>query len=151
MNRMSKISVIILVPLLLILLVGTSVVFATAPATISVGIDIKPGSFPNSVNAGEQGLLPVAILGSADLDVSNIVPGSILLGGVSLATRGSAKSPKLAFSYEDVNADGYMDMMVFFSVPMLALEGTETELKLTAELSDGTSIEGVDSIRIVPE
>jgi len=121
---------------------------------VQVAIDIKPGSFPNSVNPDEQGLLPVAILGSDTFDVYEIVPGTIELGAVTLTTRGSAKAPKLAFSYEDVNGDGYMDMMVFFSVPELvaagALTASTTQLTLTAELGDGTPIVGTDSVNIVP-
>lgn len=121
---------------------------ATATA---LAIDIKPNSDSNSINAGKQGLLPVAILGSADFDVTNVNPATIELGEASIAMRGPNKSPKPAYSLEDVNTDGYMDMMVFFSVPMLALTGTETELTLSAELFDGTHIEGTDSIRIVPQ
>ena len=33
---------------------------------IEVVIDIKPGSHPNSINLGDKGLLPIAILGSMD-------------------------------------------------------------------------------------
>ena len=122
------------------------------PAT--VGIDIKPGSFPNSINLNDQGLLPVAILGSATLDVTTIDPASIYIGSVSLATRGLAKAPKLAFSYEDVNGDGYLDMMVFFKVQDLvttgALTSTTAELTLAGYLYGGTGIAGTDSVRIVP-
>ena len=113
-------------------------------------IDIKPGSYPNSINPSEQGLLSVAILGSASFDVYTINPETIKLGAVSLASRGSVKAPKLAFSFEDVNLDGYTDMVCFFRVPDLALMGTETELMLTAQLYDLTLIAGTDSIRIVP-
>ena len=30
-----------------------------SPVTVTVGIYIKPGSFPNSINLNDQGLLPV--------------------------------------------------------------------------------------------
>jgi len=119
-----------------------------------VTIDIKPGSYPNSINPNEEGLLPVAILGSATFNVETINPSTIMIGSVALATRGSAKAPKLAFSYEDVNGDGYVDMMVFFSVQELETAGIfDTDpvlLTLTGQLSDGTPITGTDSVRIVP-
>jgi hypothetical protein len=121
---------------------------------IDATIDIKPGSYPNSVCLKDQGLLPVAILGSGQLDVADICPDSIVLGMdpcfVDLATRGPAKAPKLAFSYEDVDGDGTMDMMVFFSVQELvacgALNAGSTELSLWAELVDGMAINGMDIV-----
>jgi hypothetical protein len=124
---------------------------------LTVSIDVKPGSFPNSVNLGDQGLLPVAILGSATLDVTHIDPSTIVIGGVNLATRGSAKAPKLAYSIADVNGDGVPDMMLFFSIPTLVDAGVLTQstpaLTVTGNLLsayDGTGFFGTDSVNIVP-
>lgn len=121
---------------------------------IDAAIDIKPGSYPNSVCLKDQGVLPVAILGSEQLDVQMINPETVVLGidpcFVDLATRGPPKAPKLAFSYEDINGDGMMDMMVFFSVQELvavgALTSGSTELSLMAELFDGMAINGIDIV-----
>jgi hypothetical protein len=46
---------------------------------LSVSIDIKPGSCPNSFNIKEKGVLPVAILGNKSLKASDIDPKSIRL------------------------------------------------------------------------
>ena len=120
---------------------------------IAVAIDIKPGSFPNSVYLRAHGLLPVAILGSPEFDVETIDPETINVAGVSLALRGSAKAPKLAYSYEDVNDDGFTDMMTFFDVLELVAEQVLTPdtaaLEISGSLYDGTSIQGMDSVRIV--
>jgi hypothetical protein len=45
-------------------------------------IDIKPGSCPNPFNGKSKGSVPVAILGSADFDVTTVDPMSIVLEGV---------------------------------------------------------------------
>lgn len=120
---------------------------------LEVYVDIKPGSDPNSINLGKHGLLPVAILGSPEFDVETINPETIELGGVSLAERGSKKKLKLAFSLEDVNGDGFTDMITFFDVQTLViggvLEDTTVVLTLTATLHDGTPIMGTDSVKIV--
>jgi hypothetical protein len=120
---------------------------------IEVEIDIKPGSYPNSINLGEHGLLPVAILGTPEFDVETIDLETIAIGEITLAERGSKKAPKLAYSFEYVNVDDYTDMMIFFDVQQLVdggvlTEGT-TELLITANLDDGTPIEGIDSVNIV--
>ncbi len=129
---------------------------AVTPIVMPVTIDIKPGSDPNSICLNDSGLLPVAILGTADFDVTTTTTNvsTIELGGADLATRGSKKAPKLAYSFEDVNEDGYMDLMTFFKVQMLvdagALTDMTTELALTAKLYDATPILGADSVRVVP-
>jgi hypothetical protein len=42
-------------------------------------IDIKPGSCPNPLNAKEKGVLPVAILGLMDFDVTQVDPATVRL------------------------------------------------------------------------
>jgi len=115
-------------------------------------VDIKPGSYPNSINLDDQGLLPVAISGNEYFDVTNVNPETIELGGVGVTSRG--KAAKLAYSFEDANGDGFLDLVAFFSIPELVVKGALTEtttgLTLTAALYDGTPIEGTDSVRVVP-
>jgi len=123
------------------------------PQEVIVDIDIKPGSDPNSINLKDQGVLPVAILGSS-VDVSTIDLSTITLGGTGVASRGSAKAPKLAVSFEDVDGDGSMDLIAFFRVQDLvasdALNETTTELILEAETTGGVPISGTDTVNVVP-
>ena len=44
-----------------------------------MAIDVKPGSCPNPLNVKEKGVLPVAILGTEDFDVTKIDPASVKL------------------------------------------------------------------------
>jgi hypothetical protein len=46
---------------------------------IRVDIDIKPGSCPNSWNRESNGVLPVAILGTEDFDVTDIDVASLTI------------------------------------------------------------------------
>lgn len=68
--------------------------------------------------------------------------------------RGSARAPKLAYAFEDVNRDSHLDLIAFFEVPALVAAGALTEttvtLTLTANLTDGTPIAGADEVRVVP-
>jgi hypothetical protein len=122
--------------------------------TVVISLDVRPGSDGNPVSASEQGLLPVAILGSNDLHVTTIDPSTLQLAGVNLALRGSAKRPHLAYILEDVNGDGFTDLVAFFGVPDLVSSGALTTstiaLTITGALTDGTRIQGADSVRVVP-
>ena len=55
---------------------------AYAQQATTVGIDVKPQSCPNPLNAKKKGVIPVAILGSDTLDVGDIDPSTIQLNGV---------------------------------------------------------------------
>jgi hypothetical protein len=53
--------------------------FEVEPCPVEVEIDIKPGSCPNPFNAKSKGLVPVAIVGTAGLDLGTIDPETICL------------------------------------------------------------------------
>lgn len=113
-----------------------------------VDIDIKPGSDRNPINNDGHGVIPVAILGSADLDVTLILPETVELEGMPVKAVG--KQGKLLAHYEDVNGDGLDDLVV----QITDVEGTfapgATTALLTGELIDGTLIGGADEITLVP-
>ena len=83
------------------------------PQKIPVGIDIKPGSDPNSINLGSNGVVPVAILSSAEFDATTVDPGTVELAGAGVAVKG--KGDKLHASVEDVNGDGLNDLSLKIS------------------------------------
>jgi len=160
------------------------------PPPLPVYVDIKPGSCPNPLNIRnvaetydgqeqsqttglgsaarltpyeskpQKNVLPVAILGTADFDVSQIDPASVKLAGV----------PVIRWSLEDVatpmnetgnctcNAlgpDGFVDLALKFYAEDLAKAlgtvkvGDYVTVKLTGKLLDGTAIEGSDCVVMV--
>lgn len=114
------------------------------PVIQTVSIDIKPGSSTNPFNIKSEGRLPVAILGSADLDVSLIDQASIKLATIA----------PLRFAITDVQRDGYKDLVLLFqdkAVAALVPDGVDGEvvgLELTGMLNDGTLITGTDTITL---
>ncbi len=133
---------------------------ATIPEpALQVTIDIKPTSCPNPLNTNNQGVLPIAILGSEEFDASTIVPTSVRLAGIE----------PIRDSLEDVSApldepnececttngpDGFTDLTLKFKTQQI-LEtlgevntGDILTLTLTGVLNDGTPIEGADCIVI---
>jgi hypothetical protein len=138
------------------------------PTTVDVKIDIKPGSCPNPINLKSKGVLPVAVLGTEDFNVTDINPQSIRLGRTGIE-EGIAP---LHWSYDDVgtpfigdpcechdlNGDGYIDMMFQFDTQDAASKlklsefaGGMIPLELTGMLkeeNDKVGIRGQDCVRI---
>jgi len=140
------------------------------PPVITVYVDIKPGSWPNPINTKSKGVIPVAICGTEEFDVTTIDPASveITMEGVE-----EGVSP-LRWSYEDVVAtpwtgedggghdlegDGYLDLTLKFSNPEVvdtlglgAYIGETIALIITGNLKEeegGTAIEGHDWVWII--
>ena len=111
-----------------------------------VGIDIKPGSDPNSINIDSNGVVPVAILGSDTFDAATVDPLTVELAGAEVRLKGKSGN---AGSLEDVNGDGYLDLVVQVYTNELQVTG-DGEVFLTAYTYAGLPIVGSDSVRIVP-
>jgi hypothetical protein len=108
-----------------------------------IDIDIKPESDPNSINIGSKGVIPIAILGSAGFDASTVNPLTIT------AVKVKGKSGN-AGSLEDINNDGYLDLVVHVYTQGLGLSSGDTEATIWGLTYGGTAVGGSDSIRIVP-
>jgi hypothetical protein len=114
---------------------------------ISVGVDIKPGTYPNSVNLGSRGTLPVAILGASGVfDATTVDPTTVRLAGAGVALKGNG-TPMA--SLQDVNGDGSIDLVVHVGTEDLQLTASDTIAVLTGMTFGGTTFWGTDSVRIV--
>ena len=115
----------------------------------NVGIDIKPGSDPNSINLGSNGVVPVAILGSADFDAATVNPSTVTLAGATVKLKGKVEN---VGSLEDVNDDGKLDLVVqVYTSELPALGLGDSVIFLTAYTYNGLAITGSGSVRIVKE
>ncbi len=109
-------------------------------------IDIKPGTFPNSLNLKSNGSVPVAILGSEDFDATEVDPASVTLEGASINQN---KNGTFQVSLQDVNGDGRLDMVAQFPTRDLLLTSTDTDATLEGQTNDALPFQGTDSVRIV--
>jgi len=107
-----------------------------------VTIDIKPGADTNTINLGSKGSVPVAILTTADFDASTVDPTTVTL----------ADAPAIKRKMMDVDDDGDMDLLLYFSTQALNLDESSTEaiLKGKTDAEFGViDIIGTDSVSIV--
>lgn len=116
-------------------------------AITNVEIDIKPGSYPNCFNENGHGVVPVAVVGSADFDVSQIDQSTLFFGGLEVRVRGNSNP---MCSLTDINDDGTWDMVCQFEDDSNLWAPGDGEATLSGKLLDGTEFEGTDSICIVP-
>jgi hypothetical protein len=124
-----------------------SVFFEEGICTIMVDIDIKPGSDPNPIKQGSNGLVPVAILSSDVFDATQVDPTTVSLAGAGVAVRGKGKS--MAHE-EDVNGDGLVDLVVQVETQGLDDLGDGGTVELTGTTFGGEDIVGYDEVVIVP-
>ncbi len=109
-------------------------------------IDIKPGSDPNCINLGSENVISVAILGTLLFDPSVVDQTSVTLKGVFARVKG--KSDKIG-SFEDVDGDGDLDLVVQFPTADLQLTEADIAAVLEGVTVNGTPMQGVDAICVV--
>ena len=114
-----------------------------------VTIDIKPGSYPNSINCrNENGNIAVAILGGPDLDVTTIDYTTVRFEGAA-EWHVDKKTGMPRRHLEDANWDGYLDLVFHFHLADTALDCDSMEGTLTGTFSGGDEFMGTDSVRMV--
>ncbi len=138
-------------------------------------LDIKPGSCPNSFNRNSHGVLPVAVLGTAEFDVTTVSLSTVRLSradgvGGSVAPHEGPPGPHSVISdvgtpfdgepcaCHELEGDGIDDLSMKFKtddlVPVLALDflspGALVELVVSGTLDDGCEFIATDCVRLVP-
>lgn len=124
-----------------------------------VSVDIKPTSCPNPLNVKSSGVLPVAVLGSEALDVSEIVPTSIQLAGVEAIRNDYEDVATPVLDANDCNCttdgpDGFLDLTLKFKTQRIVEaignvnDGDVLTLPLTGVLFGERPIEGADCVFI---
>jgi len=126
--------------------------YALSPAArcvIEVEVDIKPGSDPNSIKLSNAGVVPVAILTTGDFDASTVEPASVCFGDAEAPSERDCSESHGRGHLEDADGDGDIDLVLHFETAETGIDFGDTEACLSGETSDGTKIEGCDSVRTI--
>jgi hypothetical protein len=126
----------------------------TCPTPTPVTIDIKPGSYPNSINLSSKGVVAVAVLTTPAFDASQFTPAMAHLTDANTTmTMPCTGTMAVRYALEDVNGDGLSDLVFFFKTQDLNLTPSSTAATLMAHGSYSSTtlhIMGTDSVNIVP-
>ncbi|MCH8345573.1 MAG: hypothetical protein IIC87_01440 [Chloroflexi bacterium] len=115
-----------------------------------IEIDIKPGSDRNSINPNSKGVIPVAILGSATFDVTSVDVTALTFGPNGATPAHDLADPAVyADHLQDVNSDGFMDLVSHYRTQDTGIAKGDTEACLTGATTGGVVIFGCDAIKTV--
>jgi hypothetical protein len=109
----------------------------SGPETIVefVDVDIKPGGGENC-----NAVIPVAVLGSATFDATEIDLSTLTFAGASAREKGNGA---LSCNASDVNSDGFVDLVCQY-------QNVTAEGAILGTLNDGTAIQGSDVYCVTP-
>ena len=152
-----------------------NVVQRAVEVTSCADIDIKPGSCPNPLNRNSHGVLPVALVGSANFDATMVNVSSVRLSradgvGGEVAPNEGPPGPHSVFAdvatpfdgepgdCHELEGDGIVDLSMKFRTDQVVaalqlneVDYGELELIVTGQLLDGTEFTSAgDCIRLVP-
>jgi hypothetical protein len=116
------------------------------PARVrEVAVEVRPGSGLPRLRAGSAGVVPVAILGSDDLDVPSIDARSLAFGPAGVAPEHEPPG-----HLEDVDGDGRLDLLLHFRLEDAGFEPGDEQACLAGALPDGTRLQGCDAVEVRP-
>ncbi len=120
-----------------------------ASSVLTVDIDIKPGSDPNSINCNnENKTIAVAILTTDDFDATTVDHTTVTFEGAT-ETHVDRKTGVARRHEEDADGDGDTDLVLHFRLGATGLDCGSTDGTLTGETFDGQAIEGADAVRMI--
>jgi hypothetical protein len=124
------------------------IISGVTPRLQQINIDIKPGNDePAPINPKARGVIPVALLGSAEFDALTVDPESLTFGPT-----GNEKSLRRCHMQgEDVNGDGRPDVVCQFENQEARFSRGDLEGTVRGKTSAGREFEGRAPLKVVPE
>ncbi len=114
-------------------------------AAVDIAVDIKPDSEQNRVDLRNRGVIPVAILGTATFDVSDVDVSTLTFG-----PGGASPTHAAGGHIEDVNGDGIPDLVSHYRTQETGISPGNEQACVSGALLNGTRFEACDSVSAIP-
>jgi len=111
------------------------------PAVLTVVIDIQPGVDPPRINPRSSGKIRLAILTTLTFDATAVNAATVRFGRTG--TEAAAGQVVL----EDVNGDGFTDMLLSFNIQATGIQCGDTTAVLAGMTVDGQAIQGAETMQ----
>jgi len=119
------------------------------PHVIYVGIDIKPGSYPNAINCKyRKEVVSVAVLTTEDFNALTVDHTTVTFEGAK-EIHVDRRTGLPVWHTEDIDLDGDMDLLFHFYRKDTSLTCQSTTGQLKGFTYDGIPIEGTDSVLMI--
>ena len=116
--------------------------WTSAQQAMRVSIDVKPGDTPTTIEPGRQGMIPIAILSTAQFDASTVDASTIRIGPTG------TEATIFRSNMDDVDRDGKIDMLLLVRVQEMAIKCGNTTIILKAKTKAGRQIEGSEVVKL---
>ena len=128
---------------------GSAYVFVIGLEVLTLDIDIKPGSDPNTVNCNNpKEVITVAILSTEDFDATSVDHDTVNFEGAE-ETHINKKIGQPRRHEEDADGDGKSDLLLHFRLGDSNLTCASTEAALSGLTFEGQPVQGAGDIRMV--
>ena len=111
--------------------------YLPGPLETEIHIDVKPGGEKNRINLISKGQVHVALFGSSTFDVLMVRVNSVRFAGASV----------VGGSVDDVNGDGFLDLVFHFRIQDTTLKATYGTLLAAADTIDNGRLDRNVSIQ----
>lgn len=117
---------------------------------VTIDIDIKPSTLPNSIKLTERGVIPVAILTTPTFDASAVDVATVCFGDAEDAQQRDCTESHGIGHLKDVDGDTDRDLVLHYETRETGIDAGDTEACLDGMPFGGPVFEGCDSVRPIP-
>ncbi len=118
-------------------------IFLAIPLPDQIEIDVKPGDTRNAIKLSSRGIIPVAILGSEGFDLDHIDVTSLMLG-----FRLARPVHRIGGHREDVNGDGFVDLVSHYRASQTTIKSGDSEVCLRFRVANAIYL-SCDAVKII--